>query len=217
MPKPLPCIKQQLSDVRLFFICVISKFYSNCQTSLFAPKFSSLNNIKSKEYVKDLGLTKQLSIMSADLAPLGPNPDSKVHGAYMGPTWGQQNPGGPHVDPMSLAIFEDMPSISLAKLRLLDRSLKNQIHNVINIFTNKKLTAISLTITITFYPIIPAFYNGKKNILQNDIFCLRCTNVLYVGYEALDAQYLHIYFPYQAVIRQFHHNSSWDVTYSFCP
>ena len=32
------------------------------------------------------------------------NPDSKVHGAYMGPTWGQQDPGGPHVGPMNLAI-----------------------------------------------------------------------------------------------------------------
>ena len=30
-------------------------------------------------------------------------PDSKVHGAYMGPTWGRQDPGGPHVGPMNLA------------------------------------------------------------------------------------------------------------------
>ena len=34
------------------------------------------------------------------------NPDSKVHGAYMGPTWGRQDPGGPHVGPMNLAIRE---------------------------------------------------------------------------------------------------------------
>ena len=27
-------------------------------------------------------------------------PDSKVHGAYMGPTWGRQDPGGPHVVPI---------------------------------------------------------------------------------------------------------------------
>ena len=27
-------------------------------------------------------------------------PDSKVHGANMGPTWGLQDPGGPHIDPM---------------------------------------------------------------------------------------------------------------------
>ena len=29
-------------------------------------------------------------------------PDSKVHGANMGPTWGRQDPGGPHVGPMNL-------------------------------------------------------------------------------------------------------------------
>ena len=32
-------------------------------------------------------------------------PDSKVHGTYMGPTWGRQDPGGPHVGPMILAIW----------------------------------------------------------------------------------------------------------------
>ena len=31
-------------------------------------------------------------------------PDCKVHGANMGPTWGWQVPGGPHVCPMNLAI-----------------------------------------------------------------------------------------------------------------
>ena len=32
-------------------------------------------------------------------------PDSKVHGANMGPIWGRQDPGGPHGGPMSLAIW----------------------------------------------------------------------------------------------------------------
>ena len=32
-------------------------------------------------------------------------PDSKAHGANMGPTWGRQAPGGPHVGPMNLAIW----------------------------------------------------------------------------------------------------------------
>ena len=31
-------------------------------------------------------------------------PDSKVHGAYMGPTWGRQAPSGLHVGTMNLAI-----------------------------------------------------------------------------------------------------------------
>ena len=32
-------------------------------------------------------------------------PDSNVHGANMGPIWGRQNPGGPHVGPMNFAIW----------------------------------------------------------------------------------------------------------------
>ena len=30
-------------------------------------------------------------------------PDSKVHGANIGPIWGRQDPGGPHVGPMNFA------------------------------------------------------------------------------------------------------------------
>ena len=37
-------------------------------------------------------------------------PDSKVHGASMGPIWGRQDPGGPHVGPMNFAIW-DLTSI----------------------------------------------------------------------------------------------------------
>ena len=32
-------------------------------------------------------------------------PDSKVHGAHMGPIWGRQDPDGPHVGPMNFAIL----------------------------------------------------------------------------------------------------------------
>ena len=32
-------------------------------------------------------------------------PDSKVHGANMGPIWGRQDPGGPHAGPMNLTIW----------------------------------------------------------------------------------------------------------------
>ena len=32
-------------------------------------------------------------------------PDNKVHGANMGSIWGWQDPGGPHVGPMSFAIW----------------------------------------------------------------------------------------------------------------
>ena len=36
------------------------------------------------------------------------NPDSKDHGANMGPTWVLSAPGGPHLGPMNLAIREPM-------------------------------------------------------------------------------------------------------------
>ena len=36
------------------------------------------------------------------------SPDSKVHGANMGPIWGRQDPGGPHVGPMNFTIWEPL-------------------------------------------------------------------------------------------------------------
>ena len=33
-------------------------------------------------------------------------PDSKVNGANMGPIWGRQDQGGPHVGPMNFAIWD---------------------------------------------------------------------------------------------------------------
>ena len=32
-------------------------------------------------------------------------PDSKIHGANMGPIWGRQDQGGPHVGPMNFALW----------------------------------------------------------------------------------------------------------------
>ena len=40
-------------------------------------------------------------------------PDIKVHGDNMEPTWGRQDPGGPHVGPMSLAIWGCQQSITI--------------------------------------------------------------------------------------------------------
>ena len=40
-------------------------------------------------------------------------PDSKVHGASMGPIWGWQDPGGPHVGPMNLAIWGTFVTVIL--------------------------------------------------------------------------------------------------------
>ena len=48
---------------------------------------------------------KQWAIPSKTIQPSMPYADSKVHGANMGPIWGRQDPGGPHIGPMNLAIW----------------------------------------------------------------------------------------------------------------
>ena len=44
-------------------------------------------------------------------------PNSKIHGANMEPIWGRQDPGGPHVGPMSLVIWDDSLSYPYARER----------------------------------------------------------------------------------------------------
>ena len=39
------------------------------------------------------------------------HPDSKVHGANMGPIWGRQDLGGPYVGLMNLAIWAHLRSL----------------------------------------------------------------------------------------------------------
>ena len=47
-------------------------------------------------------------------------PDSKVHGTNMGPIWGRQDPGGPHVGPTNFAIWDgvkhELQSILVASM-----------------------------------------------------------------------------------------------------
>ena len=46
------------------------------------------------------------SVFSPNVNSDSNNPDSKVHGANMGPSWGLSSPGGPYVGPMNLPIWE---------------------------------------------------------------------------------------------------------------
>ena len=49
------------------------------------------------------------------------HPDSKVPGANVGPTWGQQAPGGAHVGPMNPAICTRHPF--LGRTRVMSSSI----------------------------------------------------------------------------------------------
>ena len=46
--------------------------------------------------------------VQSKLAGVNSHADSKVNWANMGPIWGRQDPGDPHVGPMNFAIWADM-------------------------------------------------------------------------------------------------------------
>ena len=63
------------------------------------------------EILVNIGLGNNLSPNPCQ-APTQTNPDSKVHGANMGPTWVLSAPDGPHIGPMNLAIRECLCSVN---------------------------------------------------------------------------------------------------------
>ena len=83
------------------------------------------------------------------------NPDSKVHGANMGPIWGRQDSGGPHVGPMSFAIWEPPPCPSTPPQRLISPEWK-------------ALTSYQL-ITHFFDKIVPHI----PNVNHANVFCIK--------------------------------------------
>ena len=56
------------------------------------------------------------------------SPDSKVHGANMGSTWGRQDPGGSHVGHVNLAIWASNPSTKIAATRRSEFWTNNGVH-----------------------------------------------------------------------------------------
>ena len=79
----------------------------------------------------------------------GTIPDSKVYGANMGPTWGRQDPGGAHVGPMKLAIWEEFDIIHISNTWLKYGTCINA-------------TARGTIMGISFYCIfqLPLFWSG---------------------------------------------------------
>ena len=69
------------------------------------PKFNELFQCKIVQRLRILSEGQQHAIkMQSAAAPS--YLDSKVYGAYMGPTLGRQDPGGPNVGPMNFAFWE---------------------------------------------------------------------------------------------------------------
>ena len=58
--------------------------------------------MESSFLYKMISVSKEIIHTRSSVFALKGNPHSKVHGAVMGPIWGRQGPGGPHVGPLNL-------------------------------------------------------------------------------------------------------------------
>ena len=84
----------------LYFLCIIilqNESDDLWRTALLEAAQTFFRNVTQKALkCEDDSATNQYAVS---------NPDSKFHVANMGPTWGRQYPGGPHVGHMKLAIL----------------------------------------------------------------------------------------------------------------
>ena len=71
------------------------------------------------------------------------NPDSKVHGANMGPIRGRQDPGGPHVGPMYFAFWE--PFVFLEWVSCKYRKIRTQCTDPVLVFWRSRVKVKSST------------------------------------------------------------------------
>ena len=54
-------------------------------------------------------------------------PDSKVHGANIGPMWGRQDPGGPHVGPVNFALWVQLGELYVWSYEIFETSVTSQL------------------------------------------------------------------------------------------
>ena len=71
------------------------------------------NNINKKS-------SQYWHFVGGESPPKRPVPDSKVHWAYMGPTWVLSAPGGSHVGPVNVAIWGNAKRAPMSRLHLVN-------------------------------------------------------------------------------------------------
>ena len=80
-----------------------------CWSSRFTEPGTRFNIKMSYQYRKSHCGEKTVvrsSYLHNGISYIGKIPDSKLHGASMGPIWGRQDPGGLHVGPMNFVIWD---------------------------------------------------------------------------------------------------------------
>ena len=88
-------------------VWVIERWFHNCVVELHCShrhiaKGNNISQISYKSFRTYGSIVDYLMPFWVTI------PDSKVHGANMGPIWGRQDPGGPHVGPMNFAIWDGL-------------------------------------------------------------------------------------------------------------
>ena len=83
---------------------IILKLISNLQWKIIFGSGNGLVLNRRQAMKQSCSLTL-ISPHPSESAMTNGYPNSKVHGANMGPIWGRQDPGGPHAGPMNFAIW----------------------------------------------------------------------------------------------------------------
>ena len=89
--------------------CQLAKWwYSNAigmQSNMYINHKAGVHRMQQRRINSTEGRGRTQRLIAKD------TPDSKVHGANMGPIWGRQDPGGPHVGPKFCYLGHFMPPV----------------------------------------------------------------------------------------------------------
>ena len=97
----IPCKTKKTFTVNTYtysylFMCIHVKYVQNSARCLW-HNLSTTNRY--------LGHGNHMQLKTVGSGPCHRYPERKVHGANMGPIWGRQDPGGPHVGHVNIAIY----------------------------------------------------------------------------------------------------------------
>ena len=90
-------------------------------------------------------------------------PDNKVHGANMGPNWGRQDPGGPHVGPVNLAFWDKIKTVKNSwSVPRLPKLKQNHLSEMFQLWMLSLKRNILVLFRI-YFELIPHIKNAKTN------------------------------------------------------
>ena len=101
----------------------------------------------------------------------GKYPDSKVHGANMGPIWVRQDPGGLHVGPMNFAIWVNTITVFELAQKLFAKTWHASflfLHAIINLWVTIKRTIF--TDFLCVYDLVTTSVRNMMEKASTDFF-----------------------------------------------